>query len=225
MSGLAATRRSAAWRRTSSQLRMARGGGSLAPSLATSGDGLTVSSGAGLGAAVGGTGLVTSPGPRSDEPVQPATASSTARPGVASRPRRRLQAESMKGTIDFLGEFSRNAFDGGEVFDAGMAHAARAAEALQEFRPLLRADPVNFLQPAGAGAHAGTAGAHSGDREAVRLVADLRHQHQRRRLAAERDLRPAVGEHQLLEPDLAPFALLHADDPGQLDAQLLEHLA
>src|SRR6185295_1666655 len=127
--------RSAAWRRTSSQLRIARGGGSFDPSRATSGDGLTVSSGAVLAAAVGGTGLATSPGPRSDEPVQPATASITARPGVTSRARGPRVNASMKGTVDFLGEFSRNAFDGGEVFDAGMADPARAAEALQEFRP------------------------------------------------------------------------------------------
>ena len=92
-------------------------------------------------------------------------------------------------------------------------------------RALLRPDAGDVLEPAGAGAHAGAARAHAGDREAVRLVADLRHQHQRRRVAAERDLRPAVGEHQLLEADLAALALLDADDQREVDAELLEHLA
>ena len=68
-------------------------------------------------------------------------------------------------------------------------HAAHAAEALQQARALLRADAGDVLEPAAAGAHAGAARAHAGDREAVRLVADLRHQHQRRRVAAEVDLR------------------------------------
>ena len=42
---------------------------------------------------------------------------------------------------------------------------------------------------------------------------------------AERDLRPAVGEHQLLEADLAALALLDADDARDVEAELLEHLA
>src|SRR6185312_946005 len=83
----------------------------------------------------------------------------------------------------------------------------------------------DLLERAGAGANARAARSHAGDREAVRLVADLRDEHQRRGLAAERDLRPAVGEHELLEPDLAPLSLLDADDPRQLDAELLEHLS
>src|SRR3954467_821228 len=103
MSGLAATRRRAAWRRTSSQVRIVFGGPSFEPSLATSGVGLTVSSGGGFaGAAVGGTGLLTSPGPRSEEPVQPARQSATA----AASPRRPCAAaknESVKRTIDLLG--------------------------------------------------------------------------------------------------------------------------
>jgi hypothetical protein len=107
MVGLAAIMRSAAWRRTSSMLRTARGGGSFDASRATSGLGFTVSSGAGLGAvAVAGTGFDTSPGPRSEEPVQPATASSTARPGATTRPWARPGRESMKGTIDLLGKLS-----------------------------------------------------------------------------------------------------------------------
>ena len=71
----------------------------------------------------------------------------------------------------------------------------------------------------------GAARAHAGDREAVRLVADLRHQHQRRRVVAQHERRPAVGEDQFLEPDLAPLALLDADDQRQVEPEFLEHLA
>ena len=112
-----------------------------------------------------------------------------------------------------------------QVLDAGVADAAHAAEALQQPRALLRADAGDVLEPAAAGAHAGAPGAHAGDGEAVRLVADLRHQHQRRRVGAERDLRPAVGEHQFLQADLAALALLDADDQRQVEAELVEHLA
>src|SRR5204863_7358217 len=105
-----ATMRWAACRRTSSMLRTARGGGSFEPSRATSGLGFTVSSGAGFGAAaVGGTGFDTSPGPRSEEPVQPATASNRAAEGAATRPHERPANVSMKRTIDLLGKLTRNA--------------------------------------------------------------------------------------------------------------------
>ena len=103
--------------------------------------------------------------------------------------------------------------------------AAHAAEALQQSRALLRADAGDVFEPAAAGAHPGTARAHAGDREAVRLVADLRHQHQRGRVVAEVHLGAAVGEHQLLQADLAALALLDADDQRQVESQFLEHLA
>ena len=112
-----------------------------------------------------------------------------------------------------------------QVGDAGVADAAHAAETLQQLRAFLRADAGDVLEAAAAGAHAGAAGPHAGDREAVRLVADLGDEHQRCRIAAQRDLRTAVGEHQFLQPDLAAFALLDADDPREVDAEFGEHLA
>src|SRR5450432_856710 len=133
--------------------------------------------------------------------------------------------ESVKGTIDLLGEFLRYAFDGGKVLDAGVAHAARPAEALQEFGPFLRPDAVDLFEPARPGANTGTTRPHSGDGETMRLVADLRHQHQRSRLATQPDLGPPVGKDKLLEPDLAAFALLDADDARELDAELLEYFS
>src|SRR5450432_224255 len=131
----------------------------------------------------------------------------------------------MQGTIDFLGELARNAVHREQVLDAGPADAPCAAEALQQFGAFLRPDAGNLLERARSGANTGTARPHAGDREAVRLVADLRHEHERRRLAAERNLGPAVGEDQLLEADLPRLALLDADDTRELDAELLEHLA
>src|ERR1019366_6740711 len=104
-----------------------------------------------------------------------------------------------------------------------MADAPRTAEALQQFGAFSRADTGNLLEPARSGANTGTARPHSGDRKAMRLVADLRDEHERRRLAAEPDLGPPIGEDELLEPDLAPFALLDADDARKLDAEFLEH--
>src|SRR5262245_43953317 len=118
---------------------------------------------------------------------------------------------SVQGAVDLLGQLARDPFDAGEVVDAGAGDAAQAAEALQQPCARARADAGDVLEPAAAGADAGAARAHAGDREAVRLVADLRHQHQRRRVVAEPDLRTAIGEDQLLETDLAPLALLDTD--------------
>jgi hypothetical protein len=88
------------------------------------------------------------------------------------------------------------------------------------------AGPRRGCLPAGCpGAHAGTARAHAGDGKAVRLVADLRHQHQGRRVVPEPHLGAAVGEHQFLQTDLAALALLDADDQAEVQAQFLEHLA
>jgi hypothetical protein len=87
------------------------------------------------------------------------------------------------------------------------------------------ADARNVFQLAAAHPHLRALGPHAGDGEAVRLVADLRHQHQRRRILAEVDLLAAIGEHQLLQADLAALALLDADDQRQRQAQFAEHLA
>src|SRR6188768_2975128 len=188
MSGLAAIRRSAACWRTSAQLRPDFGVGS-ARFASPAGAAPT---GAGAGAAAGGgearRASPASPGPRSACRVQattPSTSAATAA-SAATRLARRASPGSVQGTIDLLGELVRNALDRRQVLDAGAADAPRAAEALQQARPLLRPDARDVLERAGAGADLGAARPHSRDREAVRLVADLRDQHQRRRLAPER---------------------------------------
>src|SRR5471030_784627 len=192
MSGFAATIRSAACCRTSAQERTARGTGNGDLPWTIAGEGATVSSGGGLGAVrTGGTRSRSSPGAWSDELEQP-TMARAARQTAASTLRRTM--ESVKGTIYLLGEFLRYAFDGGKVLDAGVAHAARPAEALHEFGPFLRPDAVDLFEPARPGANTGTTRPHSGDGETMRLVADLRHQHQRSRLATQPDLGPPVGK-------------------------------
>src|SRR6185295_10532228 len=192
MSGFAATRRSAACWRTSAQLRTVRGAGSAwrAPSTP------------GAAAATVGAGAppLASPGPRSCFGVAHATSTKAVKAAAAALPPRITpRFRSMQRTVDLLGKLARDAIDRLQVLDARRADAARAAEALQQSRPLLRADAGNLLERAGAGANAGASRPHPGDREAVRLVADLGDEHQRRRVAAERDLRPAVGEDELLE--------------------------
>src|SRR6516225_4788737 len=219
MSGLAATMRSAACWRSSAQLRTVRGAGS-APPRAPPAEGAAT-------ATVGEDGArVDSPGPRSGFDVEQATSANaektTAAPTLC---RVAARSDSMQRTVDLLGELARNTIDRLQVLDTCRPDAARATEALQQPCPLLRADARNLLERAGAGTHARAARAHAGDREPVRLVADLRDEHQRRRVATERDFRPPVGEDELLEPDLAALALLDADDAPELDAELLEHRA
>src|SRR5438445_5326621 len=131
----------------------------------------------------------------------------------------------MQSTINLLREFFGNAVDARQVFDARMTHAAHTAEPLQQLRTFLGSDTGNVFQFATACANTCTPSAHSGDGEAMRFVANLRHEHQRGRIATEVDLGPAVGEHELLQADLAALALLDADDLREFDAQLLEHLA
>ncbi len=61
--------------------------------------------------------------------------------------------------------------------------------------------------------------AHAGDGEPVRLVADLRHQHQRLRLASEHQRGAVVREHQFLEPDLAHLTFGDADDHAGVETE------
>src|SRR5438105_3465541 len=183
--------RRAACERSSLQLRTAAGAGSLPLVGVATGAGVLVVDRAGAGA---GAGL-----------EQAASSVATANTFSFDR-------QSMQRTVDLLGQIMRHPFDSREVFDARTRHAAHAAETLQQLGAFLGTDPGDVFEPAPARAHTRAARAHAGDREAVRLVANLRHEHQRRRIATEVDLLAAVGEHQLFEADLAPLALLDAND-------------
>ena len=178
-----------------------------------SGAGLTRSSGAAGAAPVGGTGWLASPGPRVGEPVQPAS-------GQQAASRERASATADRGANAFNEAHGRSPRPAPARCLRRVARSSTLAWPTPRTPPKRCSRRARFFGPTPgmsssrlrAGAHAGAARAHAGDREAVRLVADLRHQHQRRRIAAEVDLRAAVGEHQLLEPDLAALALLDADD-------------
>src|SRR5450755_622410 len=216
----------AAWRRNSAQVRTGPGAGRDRLAEADPGEaGMVSSGGAAAGETRAGAAPRDSPGAAPRSPAQPARIEQAAT--VAPRARRpaAMASRSVQGTIDFLGEFMGDAFDGREILDACVADAARPAEALQEFRAFLGSDAGDLLEPARAGADAGPTRPHSGDREAVRFVANLCDEHERRRVAAEPDFRPAVGEDELLEADFSALALLDADDARGLDAELLADLA
>src|SRR6187402_3334547 len=124
MSGLAATRRSAACWRTSAQLRPDFGAGSAR--FASTGGATPTTGGAGA-AAGGGEGRresPPSPGPRSAGRVQATTLSASATTAAApmtTRLARRSSSRSVQGTIDLLGELVRDAFDRRQVLDARAA--------------------------------------------------------------------------------------------------------
>ena len=59
----------------------------------------------------------------------------------------------------------------------------------------------------------------------MRLVADLRHEHQRGRVATQPHLVAPVGEDEFLQAHLAPLALLDAHDHRQVQPELAEDLA
>ncbi|MNV49128.1 hypothetical protein D3C71_1410710 [compost metagenome] len=96
---------------------------------------------------------------------------------------------------------------------------------MQQTRPLLRPHTGNFLKLPATHTHLGACGAHAGDGKAVRLVADLRHQHQRGRVLAQIDLLTPIGKNQFFQAHLAALALFHAHDARDIQPQRGEHLA
>ena len=106
----------------------------------------------------------------------------------------------------------RDAFNRHQILHARILHPFHTAKALQQPRPPTRTYPRNVFQPAAPGAHTRTRCPHAGDGKAVRLVANLRHQHQRRRVVPQIHLLAPIGKHQLFQPHLAAFALFHAHD-------------
>ena len=57
----------------------------------------------------------------------------------------------------------------------------------------------------------------------MRLVADLRHQHQRRRIRLQAELGAFIGKHQLFQTHLAPLAFFHAHQTRHIQVQRHEH--
>ena len=108
---------------------------------------------------------------------------------------------------------------------AGFGHPTHATEALQQAGTLFRAHTRNVLELAAAHAHACTLCAHAGDGKAVGFIANLRHQHQGRRVASQIDFLAAIGEHQIFQAHLAALALFHAHDAREVQAKGLENFA
>src|ERR1700687_4718064 len=129
----------------------------------------------------------------------------------------------MELPVDLFGKRARNAFDARQIVDARRNHAAQAAEARKQPLTALCADPFELLEPRRL-PRLGALRAHPGDREAVRLVADLRNEHQRRALLAEFERRTAIGENQRFETDLAAPALRDTDEHAMVEAQFAEPL-
>src|SRR5512144_736674 len=154
MSGLAATRRSAACCRTSVQLRPAFGVGSARFASPAGATATTTGAGAVAGGGAARRASPPSPGPRSACPVQAATPSARAAAAAhmaTTRAGGLFPFDSVQGTIDLLGKLVRDALDRRQVLDAGTADAARAAEALQQPGTLLRSDARDVLERAGTG--------------------------------------------------------------------------
>ncbi len=116
--GLAAISRAAIWRWYSSTVRAGR----MCGAGAGTGAGVARAAGAGTGArATGGGGVWQADS--AHKPSQAATARS--RPGA-----RASMSRSVEGTVDLLGQGSRNAIDGHQLFNARGPDAADTAEAL-----------------------------------------------------------------------------------------------
>src|SRR5512136_267278 len=112
---------------------------------------------------------------------------------------------AMQLRVDTLRQLTRNALHGSDVVDGSRRETPHAAEAREQLLPALGPDAFHALELRGV-ARLRPAGAHAGDREAMRRVADRRRQHQRLRFAAEHERGPVVGKHELLEADLALLA-------------------
>ena len=116
--------------------------------------------------------------------------------------------------VNGLRQLRRNAFHSAQVLHTGIGHATHTAKALQKFGPLFRTHAWNLFQAAGARAHLGAFGPHPRDGKAVRLVTDLRHQHQGGGVLAQRQLGAAIGKHQFFQAHFAALAFFHAHQAG-----------
>src|SRR4051812_37630127 len=123
----------------------------------------------------------------------------------------------MELLVDALREFTADALDAGEVVDARGDHALQAAEMLEQLAPARRPHRGDFLQPRGRAGLAAL-GPVARDREAVRLVAHLLDEVQRR-MVRRQAARVLVPEDELLHPRLALLALGDADHADLVQTQ------
>src|SRR5215831_4012061 len=122
----------------------------------------------------------------------------------------------MELPVDFLSELAADAFDLGQVLDASAHHALETSESGQQLLAPLRPDAGDAFERGGRAA-LGAPCTMPGDREAVRLVADMLDQVQAGMVGRQPE--GALADPQLLQPGLALGALGDADecDVGQPD--------
>src|SRR5262249_687770 len=115
----------------------------------------------------------------------------------------------MELPVDLLRELAADAFDLGQVLDARAHHALESSEARQQLLAPLRAHAGDALER-GRGAGLGAPRAVPGDREAVRLVADVLDQVETGMIGRQPER--TLADPQLLQPGLALRTLGDADE-------------
>src|SRR5690349_15228791 len=114
----------------------------------------------------------------------------------------------MQLLIDALGELAADALDARQILDARSKHPLKSTEMFQQ--PLAAAWPDGgYLLQARGGARLAAARAMSRDREAVRLVAHLLDEMQRRMVGRKPSRLVLAGNEELLQSGFALHALRH----------------
>src|SRR6202521_1359482 len=99
--------------------------------------------------------------------------------------------------VDALGELAADALDASQILDTRSQHALKSPEVLQQSLAPARPHGGNLLQARG-GALLAASRAMPGDREAMRLVADLLDQVQRRVVGRQATRRLLARDEELL---------------------------
>src|SRR5260221_11212562 len=108
----------------------------------------------------------------------------------------------MQLLVDALGQGAADPLDASQILDTRSQHPLKSTEVLEEPLAPARPDRGNFFQARG-GARLAAARAVPGDREAVRLVADLLDQVQRGMVGREPPRRLFSNDEELRQPGLA----------------------
>src|SRR6185503_19143690 len=121
-----------------------------------------------------------------------------------------------QSVVDRLRELAADAMDLRQVVDTGACHALQPSELPQQLAALARPEPRDRLQH-GMRPSLGAALPMTGDREAVRLVADALDKVQRRRIGGQDARLLFAGEEQALLPWPAIGALGDAGHAEPID--------
>src|SRR5471032_381909 len=128
----------------------------------------------------------------------------------------------MELLVNAFGELAADAFHPRQILDTRSQHALKSTEVLQEPLAAPRPHGGNLLE-ARRRARLAAARAVARDREAVRLVADLLDEMQRRMIGRQAARLVLAGHEELLHAGLALHALGHADHADVMQAEILHH--